>query len=300
MTGGDPRLPLCDGGSIPQLGLGVWQLPAEETARITGDAIAAGYRLIDTARVYRNEEGVGQAVRASGLPRDELYVTTKLANMDQGYDQTLRAFDESLKRLGLDHVDLYLIHWPMPIAGRYMDTWRALMRLKEQGLTRSIGVSNFMQAHLRRVMDETGMTPVLNQIELHPRFQQRALRDFHADHGIVTQSYSPLGRGYITGHPVLSGIGAAHGRSWAQVVIRWHVQNGLAVIPRSADAGRLRENRAVFDFTLSPEEMAAIAALDDPKGRDGGDPEVTTFDFGPPGIRHAKRLLRRARHRLGI
>jgi 2,5-diketo-D-gluconate reductase A len=296
----DPRLALNDGRAMPQLGFGVWRIPDEDTADIVGQAIEAGYRLIDTAMVYRNEAGVGRAVAGAGVARDELFITTKLANMHQGHDQALRAFDASLGRLALDYVDLYLIHWPLPAAGRYLDTWRALIRLKDEGRVRSIGVSNFTPEHLGRLIEATGITPAINQIELHPRFQQRAAREFHARHGIVTQSWSPLGRGHLVDHPALAAIGAQYGKSWAQVVIRWHLQSGLAVIPKSVTRQRIRDNRDVFDFALSADDLVTIAALDDAEGRDGGHPDVMAFDFGPPGIRHAKRLLRRIRHRIGV
>ena len=267
-----PLLTLNDGYTMPQLGFGVWQVPLEETAAAVGRAIKAGYRLIDTAAGYENEEGVGVALAEAGMPRSDMFVTTKLANSDHGYDKALRAFDKSMAKLGTDYVDLYLIHWPRPGVGLYPETWKALVRLKEEGRAGSIGVSNFTEATLERIIGDTGVTPAINQIELHPRFQQTAMRAVDAAHGIVTQSWSPLGRGHITDNAVLSEIGKQYGKSWAQVVIRWHLQSGLAVIPKSVTPDRIVANHAVFDFTLSASDMAQIAALDNSAGRDGADP----------------------------
>lgn len=268
-----PTLFFHDGCSIPQLGFGVWQVANDEAASVVGEAIRAGYRSIDTAMIYRNEEGVGEAVRASSVPRESLFVTTKLWNDDQGYDETLRAFDASLKRLGLDFVDLYLIHWPAPQRGAYVETWRAFLKLKEAGRVKSVGVSNFTIANLKRLSDETGIWPVLNQIELHPHFQQRALRDFHAEHGILTESWSPLGRGSFTDETVVA-IARKHGKTPAQAVIRWHLDNGLVVIPKSSTPARIRENFDVFDFKLDQDDRAKIAQLDRKDGRLGPDPET--------------------------
>jgi 2,5-diketo-D-gluconate reductase A len=267
-----PLLPLKDGRSMPQLGLGVWQTPAEATAQAVRAALDVGYRSIDTAAVYGNEAGVGEGVRASGVPREQLFVTTKLWNSDQGYDETLRAFDRSLERLGMDYVDLYLIHWPHPAAGRYIDSWRALVRLQEEGRALSIGVSNFMIEHLRRIMAETGVAPVVNQIELHPSFQQTDLRAFHAGQGILTESWSPLGQGRLLKHPEIARIAARHGKTPAQTLIRWHLDSGLVAIPKSVSPERIAENFEVFDFRLDEEDLAAIARLDDPGGRIGDDP----------------------------
>lgn len=269
-----PLIPLADGSHIPQLGFGVYQLADERAPEIVGEAIAVGYRSIDTAAIYGNEGGVGRALRANVVPRSDLFITTKVWNDRQGFDETLRAFDESVTALGLDDVDLYLIHWPCPERGRYLETWRALIRLKEEGRARSIGVSNFMPEHLERIIGETGVVPVVNQIELHPHFQQRALRAFHARHGIVTESWSPLGQGRELNDPVLSAIAQRHGRSPAQVVLRWHIENGLVVIPKTATSARIRENYDVFGFTLTTEDHEAFAALDRPDGRIGPDPET--------------------------
>jgi 2,5-diketo-D-gluconate reductase A len=267
-----PSLPLNDGRSMPQLGLGVWRTAPNETVEAVTTALDLGYRLIDTASIYGNEAEVGAAVRASNVPREEVFVITKLRNSDQGYDEALRAFDASLGRLGLDYVDLYLIHWPAPVLDRYIDSWRALIRLAEEGRARSIGVSNFMIEHLRRIIAETGVTPVLNQIELHPVFQQTDLRSFHVGQGIATQSWAPLAKGRLLKHPVVARIAARHGKTPAQAVIRWHLDSGLATIPKSANPDRIAENSEVFDFRLDEEDMAAIAALDNPSGRIGEDP----------------------------
>lgn len=265
-------LPLNDGRAIPQLGFGVYKLEDDGAPAIVGAAIAAGYRSIDTAAIYANETGVGRALRASVVSRPDLFVTTKLWNDEQGFDRALRAFDSSLERLGLDDVDLYLIHWPCPDRGLYVETWKALIRLREEGRAKSIGVSNFTVAHLERIIGETGTVPVVNQIELHPRFQQHALRDFHARHGIVTESWSPLGQGQELNDPVLTGIAERHGRSPAQVVLRWHLDNGLVAIPKSQNPGRIVENIDVFGFTLSTADHEALSGLDRADGRIGPDP----------------------------
>jgi len=275
MPASPPRSPLTrlnDGQAMPQVGLGVWQTPPDITAQVVRTAIATGYRSIDTAAVYGNEAGVGEGVHGSEVSRDEIFITTKLWNRDHGYDATLAAFDHSLERLGLDDVDLYLIHWPVPAEGRYIDSWRAMIRLQEEGRARSIGVSNFMVEHLRRLIGETGVAPALNQVELHPKFQQTELRAFHASQGIVTESWSPLGQGELLKHPVIARIAARHGRTPAQAVIRWHIDSGFVVIPKSVHADRIAENFEVFDFRLDDEDMTAIAALDDPTGRMGFDP----------------------------
>jgi 2,5-diketo-D-gluconate reductase A len=263
---------LNDGNSIPRLGLGVWQTPAEATADAVATALAAGYRHIDTAAAYRNEAGVGEGVKRSGLARDEVFITTKLWNDFQGFDSTLRAFEGSLKRLGLEGLDLFLIHWPAPTKNLYLESWRAMIRLREEGRVKSIGVSNFGQEHLDRLIGETGVTPVLNQIELHPTFAQAALRATDAERKIVTESWSPLGQGGLLSNPSLVEIGAKHGKTAAQVVIRWHLALDLVVIPKSVTPSRIVENFDVWDFDLDAADMAAIAALDSPTGRLGPDP----------------------------
>lgn len=264
---------LNDGRRIPQLGLGVWQVPDADAARVVHTALEVGYRSIDTAAIYGNERGVGAGIRASGVRREEVFLTTKLWNARQGYDETLIAFDRSLGRLNVDYVDLYLIHWPLPSIDKYVATWKAFIRLRDEGRAKSIGVSNFQPAHLQRLIDETGVTPALNQVELHPLFHQRAVREFDRKHGIATESWSPLGQGRLVGNEVLQSIAAAHGRTLAQVILRWHLQNDLIVIPKSVTPARLRENFSVFDFSLTPQEMQQIEALDT-GGRIGPDPDV--------------------------
>ena len=268
-----PLIDLADGHAIPQLGLGVYKVEDATAARLVEGAIDAGYRHVDTAKLYFNEAGVGAGVRASGLPREEVFVTTKVWNDDQGYDETLRAFDTSLGLLGMDYVDLYLIHWPAPKQGRYLDTWRALETLKRDGRARSIGVSNFTVAHLENLLAHSTESPVINQVELQPWLQQRELRDFDASRGIVTEAWSPLGRGRVLGDPTLEAIAEKHGRSSAQVVLRWHVQQGLVVIPKSNSLDRIRENSRVFDFELDAADLAAIAALETGE-RTGSDPDL--------------------------
>lgn len=271
-----PTVTLNDGRTMPQLGFGVWKIENGSAAAIVRDAIAAGYRSIDTAAAYRNEEGVGEAVRSADVAREDIFVTTKLWNDDQGYDTALRAFDASLKRLRLDYVDLYLIHWPAWKRDAYVDSWRALVRIREEGRARSIGVSNFQIRHLERLFDETGVVPAVNQIEVHPRFQQRELRAFNAKHGIATESWSPLGRGALLANETILAIARKHGRTPAQVVIRWHLDNGLIVIPKSATPARIRENFDVFGFSLDQDDMKAIDTLDNKSGRVGPDPETFT------------------------
>jgi 2,5-diketo-D-gluconate reductase A len=273
-----PLLRLNNGDDIPVLGFGVFQVPADEVVEPVLEAIAAGYRLIDTARLYGNEEGVGRAIADSGVSRDEIFVTTKVWNSEHGFDKTLRAFDASMQRLRLDILDLYLIHWPTPERNLYVDTWRALERLLAEGRVRAIGVSNFTPAHLDRLLAETEVVPAINQVELHPGFPQDALRAAHAKHEIVTEAWSPLGRGHgLLDDPLVVDVAAAHDRTPAQVVLRWHVQLGHVVIPKSVRPERIRENFAVFDFELSDEEMSGLSALDGP-GRIGPDPE--TFNGG--------------------
>ncbi|PYE90394.1 aldo/keto reductase [Phyllobacterium leguminum] len=268
-----PRIKLNDGHEIPQLGFGVWQVSNDEAAGVVGKALETGYRHIDTAAAYGNEEGVGKALKQSSLPRGEIYLTTKLWNTDQGYDSALKAFDASLKRLGADYVDLYLIHWPVPAQDRFPDSWRALIKLREDGLVKSIGVSNFRIADLERIIKETGVTPVLNQIELHPQFQQNELRVFHEKKGIATEAWSPLGRGTILENAVLKQIAAKHGKTTAQIVLRWHLDIGNIVIPKSSTPSRIQENFDVFDFRLSSGEHDTISDLNAHDGRIGPHPD---------------------------
>jgi 2,5-diketo-D-gluconate reductase A len=266
-----PTVALHDGVEIPQLGFGVFQVPPEETRQVVEEALADGYRHIDTAAAYRNEAGVGEAIAATGLGRDEVFVTTKLWNSEQGYDSTLAAFDKSLERLGLDRVDLYLIHWPMPTEDRYLDTWRAFERIHEEGRARSIGVSNFRVEDLERLEAEAEKLPTVNQIELHPSLQQADLRAWHADHDIATEAWSPLAQGALLDEDTIETIAAHHEKTPAQTILRWHLQIGNVVIPKSATPERIRENIDVFDFELSEDDMAAMARLDAGE-RTGPDP----------------------------
>jgi 2,5-diketo-D-gluconate reductase A len=269
-----PTLPLGAGERIQQLGYGVFQVPPKETEQAVAEALSAGYRHIDTAAAYRNEGAVGEALRSSGLSRDEYFVTTKCWNDHQGYERAKRACHESRERLELSHIDLYLIHWPVPAHDLYVETWRAFIELQQEGLVRSIGVSNFEAEHLERVIAETGVTPAINQVELHPYFQQVGLRRENERLGIVTEAYSPLGQGLELEDPVIVEIARAHGKTAAQTIIRWHLQIGNVVIPKSVTPARIAENFDVFDFELSDEQLDAIAALD--AGRRIG-PDPNTF-----------------------
>jgi len=271
-----PTVRFNNGVEIPQLGFGVFQVPPDEVIEPVRTAIESGYRLIDTAAAYQNEEGVGKAIADSGVARDDLFITTKLWNADQGYDEAMRAFDTSLGKLGLDTVDLYLIHWPLPKRDRYVDTWKAFEKIYADGRARAIGVSNFTERHLNRLFDETGVVPAINQVELHPKLPQEELRAFHASHGIVTEAWSPIGQGKgLLEDPTLTSIGEAHGKSAAQVVLRWHMQLGNVAIPKSVTPDRIQQNIEVFDFELSDGDMGAITALGSGE-RVGPDPE--TFD----------------------
>lgn len=273
MTSTVPVLDLNDGNKAPQLGFGVFQIPDGETADAVSAALAAGYRSIDTAAIYKNEAGVRQGIERSGVARGDIFLTTKLWNSEQGFDSTLKAFDASIKKLGTDYVDMYLIHWPTPKHDRYVDTWKAFIRLREEGRIRSIGVSNFQPAHLERIVKETGVSPVVNQIELHPDFAQRDVVAANTKHKVITEAWSPLGQGGdLLKNETLVAIGKKHDKSPAQIVLRWHVQLGHMVIPKSATPERIRSNIDVFDFELSVDEMKAIAVLDAGK-RMGPDPD---------------------------
>jgi 2,5-diketo-D-gluconate reductase A len=275
-----PRITLNDGNSIPQLGLGVWQVPPEITARVVLDGIAAGYRSIDTAEGYNNEEGVGEAIRRSPVPRNELFITSKLRNGGHARDLALRSFDETMKKLGLQQLDLFLIHWPVPSQNKYVEAWKVLVEKQKEGRIRSIGVSNFNPDHIERITGETGVKPAVNQIELHPGFQQRDKREFHKQHQIAIESWSPLGQGGALKNPKIKAIADKHGKSVAQTIIRWHLQEGLIVIPKSTHKERIEENFNVFDFTLSDDEMKSIAALDNvSSGRIGSNPATAAFLF---------------------
>ncbi|PJE93698.1 oxidoreductase [Streptomyces carminius] len=269
-----PNIILNNGVRMPQLGLGVWQVADEEATSVVGHALASGYRSIDTAAAYRNERGTGKAITESGLPREDVFVTTKIWNHQQGYDSTLRTFDASLERLGLDYVDLYLIHWPAPALDKYVETWKAFEKLYADGRAKAIGVSNFKPTHLRRLMEETEIVPAVNQIELHPWFQQAEARAFHSEHGIATEAWSPLGQGKgLLDDPVLGTLARKHGRSPAQVVLRWHLQMDHLVIPKSVTPSRIDENIDVFDFTLDEDDMRQLAGLDS-GNRLGADPDT--------------------------
>ena len=269
-----PNITLNTGAQLPQLGYGVFQVPADGVVEPVLAALQAGYRSIDTAAVYGNEEGVGRAIAESGLQREDLFVTTKLWNDRQGYDSTLQAFEESLDRLGLEYVDLYLIHWPVPGQDKYVETWKAFEKLHADGRAKAIGVSNFQIAHLRRLFEETDVVPALNQIELHPNLQQADLRAFHREHGILTEAWSPIGQGKgLLEDATLTSLAEKYGKSPAQIVLRWHVQLGNVVIPKSATPSRIRENIQVFDFEIAEDDMNVIAGLETGK-RVGPDPDV--------------------------
>jgi 2,5-diketo-D-gluconate reductase A len=276
-----PHVSLSAGSTtidIPQLGFGVWQVPDADVTDAVTTALEVGYRSIDTAAAYENEDGVGRALARTDVPREEIFLTTKVWNDQQGYDATLRAFDASAKRLGQEVVDLYLIHWPVPAKDAYVDTWRALLELRSQGRIRAAGVCNFQPAHLQRLLDETGELPALNQVELHPRLQQGELRAFHAQHGIVTEDWSPLASGGdLLEDPIITGIAQRLSRTPAQVVLRWHVQLGHVVIPKSVTPSRIAENFQIFDFELEPGDLAAIEGMDRGE-RTGPDPD--TFNLG--------------------
>jgi 2,5-diketo-D-gluconate reductase A len=272
-----PTQTFNDGHTIPQIGLGVWKTPDDVAVDAVAMALKAGYRHIDTAAIYGNENGVGEGMRQSGVARKDIFLTTKLWNEDQGYDSAFRALDASLDRLGTDYVDLYLIHAPSAFRGKYVESWKALIDIQKTGKARSIGVSNFTVGFLNDIIDATGVVPVINQIELHPKFQQRELRAAHKNLGIVTQSWSPLGQGQQLDNSVIAQIAKRYGKTPAQIIIRWHLDSGLNVIPKSVTPSRIAENFDVFDFALSAEDMSAIDALDDANGRIGFDPATMTF-----------------------
>jgi 2,5-diketo-D-gluconate reductase A len=268
-----PKIRLNNGVGIPQLGFGVFQIEPDRTAEAVLTAFEAGYRHIDTAQGYNNEEGVGEAIRASGLPRDELFVTTKLANDRHGYDEAISALDESLQRLGLDHVDLFLIHWPRPGQNRYVETWKAFEKIASDGRARAIGVSNFHVPHLKRLAEETATVPAVNQIELHPWLPQTELRAYHRRHGIATEAWSPLAKGgELLADELIVGLAEKYGKTPAQIVLRWHLQLGNIAIPKSVTPSRVRENADIFDFELSDDDVASISELGNGR-RLGPDPD---------------------------
>jgi 2,5-diketo-D-gluconate reductase A len=268
---------LNDGMKIPTVGFGTWQIPDGEAAGILDHALAAGYRSIDTAAIYGNEAGIGEGLKNSNIAREEIYLTTKVWNSEQGYDSTLRAMDTSLKKLQTSYVDLYLIHWPAPKLDKYIPTWKALSRLRSEGLTKSIGVCNFNIEHLQRLIDETGIIPVLNQIELHPHFQQRELRDFHLKHNIATEAWSPLARGKLFIDEVIVSLAKKYNKTPAQIVLRWHFDNGIIAIPKSVNPARILENLDIFNFNLSTDDLELMNKIDNDNGRTG--PNPLTADF---------------------
>jgi 2,5-diketo-D-gluconate reductase A len=277
-----PGITLNDRTTIPQLGFGVFQVPPAETAETFAAALEVGYRHIDTAELYGNEKGVGEAIASSGLPRDEVYVTSKLGNGFHRPDDARRAFDQSLADLGLDRIDLFLVHWPLPTLfdGDFVSTWRTLAEFVVDGRAASVGVSNFQPAHLERIIEETGVVPAVNQIEVHPQFGNEEARAANASHGVHTQAWSPIGQGRVLDEPVITGIADRLGRTPAQVTLRWHVERGDIVFPKTMSPDRMRENFALFDFRLDQDDVAAISALDrGAEGRTGPDPDV--FDYVP-------------------
>lgn len=255
------RTPLLDGNTIPQLGLGVYKVDNDDAARLVEHAISVGYRLVDTASMYENEEGVGEGLRRSGIQRSDIQIATKFWLDDLGYDNTLKAAQRSLERLGVDYLDFFLIHWPAPQRGLYVDSWRALEKLREDGVVRSIGVCNFHSEHIDAIRAHSEHLPVLNQVELHPWLTQNRLREYHQAHGIVTQAWAPLARGQVLDEPVLLDLAGHYGVSVAQLVLRWHLQRGVAVIPKSNSPARITENADVFRFVLEPEHVNVISAL---------------------------------------
>jgi 2,5-diketo-D-gluconate reductase A len=257
-----PQITMHDGARIPQFGFGVFQIPPDETADAVRTALDAGYRHIDTAQMYRNEEGVAEGVKRSGVARDDIFITTKLNNDRHGHDSAIEALDESLRKLGTDHVDLFLIHWPQAKLKKYVETWKAFEKLAADGRARSIGVSNFEPEHLETLANETDTVPAVNQIELHPGLQQAQLRGYHREHGIITEAWSPLAQGKVFGDQAIVDLAQKYDRSPAQVVLRWHIQLGNVVFPKSSTPSRMRENIDIFDFELSDEDMAAIGGLD--------------------------------------
>lgn len=273
-----PNVTFNDGRTIPQLGYGVWQVEDEVAEKVVGTALQTGYRHVDTAAIYGNEAGVGRAIATSDVAREDIFLTTKLWNSDQGYESAFEAFDASLKKLGTDYVDLYLIHWAKPQQSLYLDSWRALIELQKQGKVRSIGVSNFPEEQLCEIIKKTGVVPAIHQIELHPYFSQEALRAVHAEYGIVTEAWSPLGNGSdLLQNPVLAEIAERHGATPAQVVLAWHLAKGTVAIPKSVTPSRIEENLASVNVKLTAEDIAAVDALSTPEGRIGPDPANIDF-----------------------
>lgn len=277
-----PTITLNNGATIPQLGFGVYQIPPEDTADAVSTALNIGYRHIDTAEMYQNEKGVGEGIRTSGVDRGEVFITSKLNNGFHKPDDARRAFDKTLSELGFDHVDLFLIHWPLPTLydGDYVSTWKTLEEFAKDGRARSIGVSNFQVEHLQRLADETGTVPAVNQIEVHPYFTNEEVRAYGSEHGIATEAWSPIAQGKVLDDPVITRIAERIGKSPAQVVLRWHIQRGDIVFPKSVTEQRIRDNFALFDFELGDDDLSAISGLD--KGEDGRTgPNPDTFDYVP-------------------
>jgi 2,5-diketo-D-gluconate reductase A len=268
-----PLVRLSDGMVIPQIGFGVWQVPNEQATAAVREAIKAGYRSVDTAQGYDNEEGVGIAIQQSDVPRNDLFVTSKIRTKSMGYDEARRGIEESLRKLGLSYLDMFLIHWPTPAHDRYVDTWRAFIAAQREGLIRSVGVSNFTVPYLERIIGETGVVPVVNQVETHPLYQERQLSDFHRRNKIQLEAYSPLGTGSVLKNDTIGRIATKHSKSPAQVVLRWHLMSGHIAIPKSVHPERIRENLDLFDFTLDPYDLNEIDNLDDPNGKTGSKPE---------------------------
>ena len=268
-----PVLKMNDGNTVPQLGYGVWKISDEDAEGSVLQALKTGYRHIDTAKIYNNEGGVGRGIAASDIAREKIFITTKVWNSDQGYDETLKAFDESAKRLGVKTIDMYLIHWPMPVRDQFVETWKALIRLRQENRVRSIGVCNFRIADLERLIKETGVAPAVNQVELHPQFQQKELRIFHEKNNILTEAWAPLGRGLFFDDPLLQSIAEEHSKTVAQIVLRWHMELGTIAIPKSQSAARMAENFDIFDFKLTASDHDKIASLDKIDGRMGPNPD---------------------------
>src|SRR5699024_7821298 len=292
-----PTVRLNNDTRMPQLGFGVFQVPPEETAQAVQSALQAGYRSLDTAAAYGNEAGVAEGIRAAGVAREELFITTKLWNSDHGHDAAQRALDTSLEKLGTDHVDLYLIHWPVPEQDRYVESWKALEKLHSDGRSRAIGVSNFHPKHLRRLLDESDTVPAVNQVELHPRLQQAELRSFHAEHNIATEAWSPLAQGGLLANETLTSLAAKYGKTSAQVVLRWHLQVGNVVIPKSVTPTRIAENFDVGDLDLADDDMAAVAELDDGRRVGPGPDEMSVTRPLRRQTLSARRGYRHARYR---
>ena len=271
-----PTITLNDGVEIPQLGFGVFQVPPEDTKKATLEALEVGYRHIDTAEMYGNEKGVGEAVAESGIPRDQIFVTSKLNNTFHAREAALGAFDQTLETLGFETLDLFLIHWPLPAVGDYVETWKAMEEMKASGRVRSIGVSNFQPAHLQRLFDATGTVPSVNQIEVHPYLTNEVARAFNTEHGIATEAWSPIAQGLVLDNPVIGGIATEHGKTPAQVVLRWHVQRGDIVFPKSVTRSRVEENFDIFDFELSDSEVGFISALNKDE-RTGPNPDEFNY-----------------------